>query len=136
MQFPDARGEVLVPLLDAAGTRRGAHVGKRRVEPIEVVLEGVAGSRRRGRHRRWCQRRVEPVDDAVARLGGCRSDRRRRHRTAAGEQFLDAVDDDLRLERLHQHTVAADLPGALFVQRLEGAGEQDHRDAGEAADRS
>ena len=131
VQFPDARGEVLVPLLDAAGTRRGAHVGERRVEPIEVVLEGVAGSRRRGRHRRWRQRRVEPVDDAVARLGGCRPDRRRRHRTAAGEQFLDAVDDDLRLERLHQHAVAADLPGTLFVERLERAGEQDHRDVGE-----
>ena len=60
-------------------------VGERLVEPLEVVPASARRVRRRlrGRRDRW---------PAAARFG---------------EQFPDAADDELRLERLGQHAVAA-----------------------------
>ena len=49
----------------------------------------------------------------------------------AGEQILHAADHHLRLERLHEHAVAADRARARLVHRLEGAGQQQHRDVRE-----
>ncbi len=71
-----------------------------------------------------CQR----LDRRFLRGGGCGRGLRARQRAAAGEQLVDAVDDHLRLERLHQHAVAAGGAGAALVERFEGAGQQQHRD--------
>ena len=102
--------------------RRADRSSPRGRRPIAAVRAARAA---RGRGR------IQPVEDGVGDLGGRRrSGHGRRNRAPAREQLLDAVDHDLRLERLHQHTVAPDLPGTLLVQRLERAGEEDHGNAG------
>jgi hypothetical protein len=47
------------------------------------------------------------------------------------QQVLDLADQRLRLERLRQEAVGLDAIGLLLVERLERAGQQQHRDVRE-----
>src|SRR5215204_7802483 len=109
--------------------------------PIGKFLRQGADWRRLTLARREC--RIEPVEILVYRtLGlyrllrrGCRccwcGRWRRRRTTGSVDQILDALDDELRLEGLHQHAIAFRSSRARLIDRLEGAGEQQHRDVGE-----
>ena len=52
---------------------------------------------------------------------------------ASRQQLLDPADDELRLERLRQHAVAADGRGPRLVDRLERAGQQQRPECARAA---
>ena len=83
--------------------------------------------------------RASKLAAGACRTGPCATGPRAPHarRLAPGQQILDPADDDLRLERLHQHAVAADRARARLVDRLERAGQQhdgDVRERGVALD--
>ena len=102
---------------------------------IEVVARGRRRIRRRGRRRRWNQRRVQPVDDGVAlprRLPAVPP----ASPAAAGEQFLDAVMTICGSNGLTSTPSQPTVARALLVHRLERAGQQHHRNVRRAADRS
>ena len=61
----------------------------------------------------------------------CCDERRRRRALWPAQQFLDAADDQLRLERLGEHAVAAGVVGARLIDRLERAGQQHDRNVRE-----
>src|SRR5262249_30885749 len=136
-----ARAEVGV-----VGELRGEELVEVLLEEVEALRDGLGrrdhglgrGRRRRddglGRraHRAPAARGGRPLRGA-RRGGGARRRRRGRGRGRAAargerEEALHLVDERLRLEGLRDVAGGAAARRALLVERLEGAGQQQHRD--------
>ena len=125
-----------------AGSARGRHA-----EPIDARRPMRRSDRRRGRRRRFLvepirERGVQPIEvvdrcrrrPASAPAAAPAADRSSRAGAAAapvGRAALHPADDQLRLERLRQHAVAAGRRRSRVIDRLERARQQDDGNVGE-----
>ena len=98
-----------------SGKGRVGQVGKREVESIKVFVD-IGGDLSGG---------LNLIDRPERRRG--RGDFLR-----SGQQFTHGGDDDLRIERLGQHPIAADRRGPGVVHAVKGARQQHHGNVGQA----